>query len=193
MTDQELKDLVASLAIDAKKRDAETAKRDAESAERDKRWEKEHREWREEMAVLNRNQGIHNNNTGKLTEEYFYNALRRNKQLGDIVYDEVEHNWQSGIKGDNSEYDIVLINGNSIAMIEVKTLATLKDIKKLLNKQLPRFKQFFPQYKDYDLYVGLASFYANDKIRNFAKENGIYLLERFGDHIETISGDIRHW
>ena len=42
MTDEELKDLVANLAI-------ESAKRDAESAERDKRWEKENRKWREEV------------------------------------------------------------------------------------------------------------------------------------------------
>ena len=157
--------------------------------EKDEKMAKAEKDIKIENLLQSRDTGYHIDYTERVTKKYFYNALKMNKKIGNIGYNEILNNWQRG----DDKYDIILINGNSIAVIEVKTLAKLKDLKKLLNKQLPRFKKFFPQYKDFDLYVGFASYYANDEIRNFAKENGIYLLERFGDHIETISGDIRHW
>ncbi len=50
------------------------------------------------------------------------------------------------------KYDLMWINWKDIVVVEVKNKLRNEDINKFLNKQLPRFKTLFPQYKNYNLY-----------------------------------------
>ncbi|MEA2027648.1 MAG: hypothetical protein U9N49_01550, partial [Campylobacterota bacterium] len=61
-----------------------------------------------------------------------------------------------------------------------------KDIIKLINKKYANFQKLYPEYRDYNHHLGLASFYINDDIKNSALKNNIMVLQRKGDVIETI-------
>ena len=54
------------------------------------------------------------------------------------------------------------------------------------NEKYENFKKLYPEYKDYNHHLGLASFYINDDVKDEALNNNIMLLERKGDIIETI-------
>ena len=60
------------------------------------------------------------NNQGDITEEFFYNSLKEAPALGGINYDFIDKNVTRNKNKIEDEYDILLINGKDIAIIEIK-------------------------------------------------------------------------
>lgn len=167
VSDQELKDLVASLAIKSDRLDAQQA---------------------ETSAKLNRVAemlGNIGNNQGDVAEEFFYNSLKDKFNLAGVRYDFIEKNVLKSNKGTQDEFDIVMINGADVAIIEVKYKAHDKDLEKLLNKKYENFKILYPQYKNFKHHLVLAAFHINEELKERALEQGVIVLQRKGDMIET--------
>ena len=89
----------------------------------------------------------------------------------------------------NNQDDIFLVNDKDIAIIEVKYKAHEHDVEKLINKKYENFKILYPEYKNYNHHLGLASFNINESVKNLALKNNVILLQRKGDIIETIVGE----
>ncbi len=202
MTDQELKDLVASLAISQAKTDAQMretdaqmkalresqAKTDAQMQKTDEQMKKTDERF-EDLRASNKRMGILlgniSNNQGDVAEEFFYNSLEDKKDLAGIHYDFIDKNWKSSTKNLRDEFDIVMVNGKDIAIIEVKYKAHERDLEKLLTKKQENFKELFPIYKDYNHHLALASFYMPQELKEKALENNVIVLQRKGDVMET--------
>ncbi len=58
------------------------------------------------------------NNQGDIAEEFFYNSLASNPKLAGINYDYIDKNVTRQRKNLRDEYDILLVNGKDIAIIE---------------------------------------------------------------------------
>lgn len=72
---------------------------------------------------------------GDVAEECFYTTLLDNPQLGSVRFDEVMRHVKP--KGDSGpEFDIVMTNGTSLALVEVKRKAHNSDIDKLMTDQV---------------------------------------------------------
>ena len=97
------------------------------------------------------------NNHGSFAEEYFFNSFENGKRnfFGEH-FDEIQKNTSAVWQGVKDEYDIVLYNCNSVALIEVKYKAHVNDIPAVL-KKAETFRVLFPNYKDAKIYLGLAS------------------------------------
>ncbi len=212
MSDQELKDLVAGLAIS--------------SAKREKEWDKREKEWAELRASMKANDdemkandeklkasmkanddnlkasikandekltriglrlGNVQQNNGDVAEEYFFKTVERTMKLGDVSFDFIDRNLSRHIKKSKlqGEYDIILVNGKSVAFIETKYKMHEKDVIKIKEKMIPAFKKLFPMYKDLKLFAGIASFHINKKVKTLAKEFGFYILEKKGNVMQT--------
>jgi len=126
------------------------------------------------------------NNQGDVAEEFFYNSLEAKPSLAGINYDFIDKNITRSKKGLRDEFDIVLVNGKDIAIIETKYKAHISDVEKLVNKKYNNFKKLYPEYKDYTHHLGLASFNMNEDVKEEAIKNNVILLQRKGDLIETI-------
>jgi len=126
------------------------------------------------------------NNQGDVAEEFFYNSLEAKPSLAGINYDFIDKNITRSKKGLRDEFDIVLVNGKDIAIIETKYKAHTADVEKLVNKKYNNFKKLYPEYKDYTHHLGLASFNMNEDVKELASKNNVILLQRKGDIIETI-------
>ena len=179
MTDQELKDLVASLAVSQAKTDAQMARTEAQMARTDAKIEK----------IAKMVGGI-SNNQGDITEEYFINSLKDKLTLGDIKFDFLVENFKAkNGKKILAEYDILLVNGKSVAIIEVKYKVHPKDLEKLPAK-IASIRNL-PQYDGYEVYAGLAGFFVPDEVIEKAKEKGYFILQRKGDVIVTYTQHLR--
>jgi len=174
MTDQELKDLVASLAISQAKTDEQLAKTDAQLAKTDAKLDK-----------ISQMVGNIGNNQGDVAEEFFWNSISSNPVIGGIQYDSSEKNRHKKVGNIEDEYDILMVNGKDIAIIETKYKAHEKDVEKLINKKYENFKKLYPEYKDYNHHLGLASFYVSQNVKEMALDNNVMVLQRKGDIIET--------
>jgi len=126
------------------------------------------------------------NNQGDIAEEFFYNSMKAKPSLAGINYDFIDKNVTRSKNNIEDEYDILLVNGKDIAIIETKYKAHTSDIEKLVNKKYENFKKLYPEYKNYTHHLGLASFNMNEDVKEEALKNNVILLQRKGDLIETI-------
>ena len=58
------------------------------------------------------------NNQGDIAEEFFYNSLKAKPSMAGINYDFIEPNAHRSKNNIEDEYDILLVNGNNIAIVE---------------------------------------------------------------------------
>ena len=182
MTDQELKDLVASLAINSQKTDKQLQKTDEQLQKTDKKLEK----LLESHKRLGKMVGGVSNSQGDVAEEFFYNSLANTLQLGGIQYDEIIQNMHKKRGDVEDEYDILLVNGKDVAIIETKYKAHQKDLQRLLETKYTNFKKLYPEYKDFNKHLALASFHINDEVKQEALSNEVIVLQRKGKLVETI-------
>lgn len=214
MTDDELTALVASLAIgnkelrESQRQTDEQIKETSEQMKRtDEQLKQQMKEIREQIKrtdeQLKRTDkklervgltlGNIGRNQGDVAEEFFYNSLIKNLQLGDIQFDDITKNMEKHRGKIQEEYDLFLTNGTAIAVIEVKYKAHLNDLDQL-DRKIAHFKQLFPIYNDYDLYGGLASFHINDEAKQALLHQGYFVLQRSGDVVCTEqSQQLKHW
>ncbi|MBD3767018.1 MAG: hypothetical protein IE928_03570 [Gammaproteobacteria bacterium] len=199
MTDQELKDLVASLAIRSAKLDEQLDKLREESLKTDEQMRKTEQtlkamfaetdeQMRKTDAKLERmgiTLGNISNNQGAVAEEFFFNSLKATQTLAGIHYDSIDKNLTRAANGTEDEFDIVMINGKDVAIVEVKYKAHESDLTKLLTKKYENFKKLFPIYKDYTHHLVLATFSLYDELKEAALSNGVIVLQRKGDTIES--------
>jgi hypothetical protein len=123
------------------------------------------------------------NNQGSFAEEYFSNSFEKGKKnfFGedfDIFAKKLKNYWQ----GIEDEYDIVLYNHTSVALIEVKYKAHENDIPKVLNKA-NTFRILFPNYKDFKIYLGLASLSFYPELEQECIKQGIAIIKQVGDTV----------
>ena len=122
-------------------------------------------------------------NIGLAVEDYFYNSLAETKKFGNTYYEQITRNMRSHKGKLQAEYDIVLYNGDSIGIIEIKHRVHPTDIDKLLNEQVPNFRILFPMYKKYKIYVGIGSASMPSDVCEFALSKGVAVLQQKGDTV----------
>jgi hypothetical protein len=111
-----------------------------------------------QIKELNRQYGGISNSNGEMAEEYFYRAFKRNKTFGNETFDKVLRNkciingiWEA-------EFDLLLLNGKSVVIIEVKYRAKPDNIAiDNLVSRIEPFKVLFPDYKNHNIYLGVAA------------------------------------
>jgi cbb3-type cytochrome oxidase cytochrome c subunit len=175
----EMKETQEKISLELRQSQAET---DKQMKETDKRM----KETQETLKKVSKLVGNISNNQGDIAEEFFYNSLSSTSKLAGINYDFVDKNTTRKRNGIEDEYDILMVNGKDIAIIETKYKAHSNDIEKLINKKYENFKKLYPEYKDYNHHLGLASFNINDEVKEIASKNNVILIQRKGDLIETI-------
>jgi len=149
--------------------------------------DKKMKETQETLKRVTRLVGNISNNQGDIAEEFFYNSLKSKTSLNGIHYDFIDKNVTRSKNKVEDEYDILLVNGKDIAIIETKYKAHTRDVEKLITKKYENFKKLYPEYKDYTHHLGLASFNMNEDVKELASQNNVILLQRKGDIIETIA------
>jgi len=182
MTDQELKDLVASLAVDRKETERLLNEKFAETRLMQQ-------ETARQIKEVSRQLGGMGNSNGDFAEEFFYNSLRETMTFAGVHFDMISDKFRTRrIMPDKTEkkaqFDIVLHNGDSLALIEVKYKAELEDIEEMIEEKVPNFRLLYPQYAKYKLYLGIGSLVLKDRIVQEAKKLGIGLMEQRGDAVE---------
>ncbi len=213
MSDKELRELIEKLAISQLKLEESQRKTDEQLKKTDEQLRKTDEHLKRTTEHLNRTDeqlrrtdeelknmfkkvdarldrvarqlGGVSNNQGDVAEEYFINSLKDKLEVIDIDFDYLIPNYVIEGKNIKDEFDILLINSDSVAIIEVKYKVHPNDVDKL-DKKINNLKKL-PQFKNYSVYASIAGFnvpkYAIDK----ALQRGYSVLQRKGDYIQTYS------
>ena len=122
-----------------------------------------------------------NNSHGLFAEEYFFNSFNRGKKnfFGE-KYDNIKKNLTGLVTDD--EFDVVLLNGHSVAIIETKFKARSKDVNSAI-KKVNAFKLNYPNYQNHQFYIGMASMVFEKLAETKCIEKGIAIIKQVGDTV----------
>ena len=135
------------------------------------------------MKEINKTMGGWGNSFGSFAEEYFFNSFEKGEQnFFGKKFDEISRNLELVWQGLKDEYDIVLYNKDAVAIIEVKFKADENDIPQVL-KKAETFKILSPNYKDFKIYLGLASLSFSKVLEQKCIENGIAIIKQVGENV----------
>jgi len=155
ITNQELKDLVVWLAISQK----EISKQMKESGIRIENMQKEMRNMQKEMREMQKETRESQEKTNKtlcwigvtqwdiseqIIESNFKPAMKK-------IWKDIKK-VRKNIRRWKLEFDLLWVNSTEIFVWETKTRLTINHIDKFLEKQLPNFKECFPEYDKYKMY-----------------------------------------
>jgi len=149
----------------------------------------------EEMQKVLSGIGISN---GLVAEDLIFNSLNNRMSFGGITFDDIDQGIRRGKRlPDGSkvvgEYDVVLFNGAAIAIIDVKYRVRKEDIEYLIDVQMPKFKVLFPQYKDFNVYLGLGGMSFQRGVERDALQRGIGTFKLKGEIVEINDKHLKVW
>jgi len=199
LTWDDIKAMYAEIAEMQKETDRRFRETDRSFKETDKKFKETERILNEKFAraeqmIENTNKqigGISRSN-GEFCEEYFINSFKENPTFMGEKYERVIDYLKPDPVVINDEYDLVLRNGSTVVLIEMKYKASIEDVGKMFSK-LHSYRANYPMFKDYKAYLALASFRFPAKVRQRADKQGIVLIEQRGEKIEVISKNVKAW
>jgi hypothetical protein len=140
---------------------------------------------RDAIKETNKNIGGIGESNGAMAEELIYNSLKQSMVFAGIQFYDI-----GSLKKDNTalklerQYDIVLTNGDTIAIIEAKFKVRKKDVIELATEKLNDFRKLYPMYNNYKIVLGIGGLSFEKYSIEEAKENGIGIIKIVGDKIE---------
>jgi hypothetical protein len=143
------------------------------------------------MKEMQKKLGGIDDSQGSFAEEYFFNSFEKGeKNFFGKKFDDIEKNVKVRLKDLKDEYDIVLYNADSVALIEVK-FKVRKDHIAMLKKKSETFKILQPYYKDFNIYLGLASLVFPSHLEQECINEGIAVIKQVGDMVVITDGHLK--
>ncbi|MDA1274345.1 MAG: DUF3782 domain-containing protein [Verrucomicrobia bacterium] len=161
MTDTDLKELVASLAVAQKETNRQLEQTDGN---------------------LRRLEGLFNNQWGRLVEALVEPACLRLFQEWGIAVNYTMRRVKSGDLASGMEIDVLLVNGTEAVAVEVKTTCRVEDIRNVL-EQLDKFKLAFPAFAAHRVYGGIAAINFDEDSDRHAFQQGLFVLKTSGETV----------
>ncbi|MBF2056697.1 MAG: DUF3782 domain-containing protein [Cyanobacterium sp. T60_A2020_053] len=105
-----------------------------------------------------------------------------------IPVHQVSQRVKKRLDGDILEIDVLVTNENHVLVVEVKSSLGVNDVKDLI-KDLQRFKRFFPEYSQKNLYGAVAGIEMEEGADKYAYRQGIFVLGQSGESVAIFNGD----
>jgi hypothetical protein len=123
---------------------------------------------------------------GEIAEETIYNVLEKDMTFGNVKFYDIYKNMKKKTKALNleGEFDVVLENGNTIAIIEIKSKVRAENVYEFATTKLEIFRKLFPVYRDYKIMLGIGGVTFEDDAIVEAKKQGIGIIKAIGDKVE---------
>ena len=126
-------------------------------------------------------------NVGKGVETMFCNSIENNPTLNNINFDFVNSHVklfnESGATA--AEIDMVLVNKNSVGLLETKHRFRPEDLEKFLNHSHPMFKKYGGSMQRTNTYLFIAALSYDDEVIALAKTKGVGVLYLKNDFVEV--------
>ena len=181
---------------ETRKQMAETRELFAETREQMAETDKKVKELTASIEATRKEIGGIGDSYGMHAESYFLESLRRGMKFGGITFDLVEDDIGKAFKLPNGEwqyaqFDIVMTNCDSIAIIEVKSKVKQDDVKGLVYRKVDHFKIIYPQYSNFKFYLGIAGFSYEKEAVKEALDRGVGILKLCGENVEIEDKHLR--
>jgi len=145
------------------------------------------------MKELQQTVGGWSNSHGFFAEEYFINSFKKGEKnfLGEKFDEFMDHVKPVPKKKEfQDEYDMMLINGKSVGIIEAKFKLRQKNIPQILRKAVT-FRENFPEYAHLNIYLGVAALTFDPVAEQECIDKGLAIIKQIGDNVVIYDEHIR--
>lgn len=161
---------------------------DAKFKETEARFKETDAKFKETDQKINQLAGLFTSQWGKMLEALVEpNALRLFWERG-IQVKHIFPRAKSQLNGRTLELDLLLENSDEVVVIEVKSTLRVADVKDFL-VDLDEFLDFFPRYRTYRVYAGVAGMDIVEDADRYAYRQGLFVLGMVGDGVVQIKND----
>ena len=146
--------------------------------------------------LLRSTKELHSNvrNEADACEQRFIASLRRQKLvIAGVTFDEIYSNQKKDRKGEHIELDGLLVNGDSIAILEVKKRLHLNDVEKVRDNLIGRFRKLYPEHQNKRLMVLVAGDNINDDAAAAALAAGFIVLSFKARRLQMQDEQLRYY
>ena len=146
--------------------------------------------------LLRSTKELHSNvrNEAEACEQRFIASLRRQKLvIAGVTFDEIYSNQKKDRKGEHIELDGLLVNGDSIAILEVKKRLHLNDVEKVRDNLIGRFRKLYPEHQNKRLMVLVAGDNINNNAAAAALAAGFIVLSFKARRLQMQDQQLRYY
>ena len=112
-----------------------------------------------------------------IVEDTFYRNIRHILKQKPFAFSSVRRN----LRRKGSWYDIVAVGENRVMVIDMKNRLDQDMIDDFLDRKIPKFRQIFPEYRDFPLIGGIGALVIRKAVSRYAEEKGLYLMTQNGE------------
>jgi hypothetical protein len=153
----------------------------ASSIEADKR----NAEWKKGMTELRQEIGGIGKSNGDVADEFIYNVLEKDMTFGGVKFDDIDNKKRKSKKLNlEGQFDVVLQNGNTLAIIETKYKVRQEDVFELVDKKLSDYRKLYPEHSNYKIILGIGGMSFDDEAESEAIKQGIGIIKVVGEKVE---------
>jgi hypothetical protein len=112
-----------------------------------------------------------------------------------IPVHQVSQRMKKRLNGQTIEIDVLVTNKNHVLVVEVKSSLGVNDVKDLMD-DLNRFREFFPEYAQKQLYGAVAGIEIEEGADKYAYRQGLFVLAQAGEAVSILNNpdfEPRNW
>ena len=133
-------------------------------------------------------------NDADACEQRFVESLDSNDLIvAGVKFYEIHSNVRKKLGGKNIELDALLINGDSVAIMEVKKKLHLNDVVKVRDNLIGRFRYLFPEHQAKRLLALVAGESINADAKDQALEAGFVVLSFKASELQMQTQQARYY
>ena len=166
-------------------------KRHVEAEAADKAFKKELAELTRTMRDTRKEVGGITNTRGRTTEELFFQALNKDRRLGKLKFRHIHTNVRGCDDDREAEFDMLMTNGQVVAVIEIKHKLRCEDVERMRKWTLPDFRRLMPEYDDKALAPAMACIIAQREALALAYKYGYAVLRPGGQQLHVNASHLR--
>ena len=103
-----------------------------------------------------------------------------------IPVHQVSQRVKKRLNGQTLEIDVLVTNENYVLVVEVKSSLGVNDVKEL-QSDLNKFRQFFPEYLQKQLYGAVAGIEIEEGADRYAYRQGLFVLAQAGETVSILN------
>jgi hypothetical protein len=103
-----------------------------------------------------------------------------------IPVHQVSQRIKKRLNGQTLEIDVLVTNENHVLVVEVKSSLGVNDVKDLMD-DLKRFREFFPEYAQKQLYGAVAGIEIEEGADKYAYRQGLFVLAQAGEAVSILN------
>ncbi len=125
---------------------------------------------------------------GRFVEDLVAPACERLFVERGIPVDQVSQRVRRRHQGETLEIDVLVVNQGHVLAVEVKSRLSVDDINEFV-ADLERFRDFFPEYAQMQIYGAVAGIGIDSGADRYAYRQGLFVLAQAGDDVVILNND----